>query len=124
MAKINHCLTYHILVTSSFSAAFVVPSRVRCIAVVGVLSWLSLFIFHYIFPDGEIFATQNLLLHEVQSYDIILSADDSFNTVSSPLLTITLTGMNNSFYYTISLPFMIQVGQLSVSGEGMRTRTN
>ena len=36
MAKINHFLTEHILVTS-FSNAFVVRSRVRYIAVTGVL---------------------------------------------------------------------------------------
>ena len=40
MAKINHLLTENILVTSSFSTAFVVPSRVRCIAVTGV--WMGM----------------------------------------------------------------------------------
>ena len=37
MVKISHILTEDILVTSSFSTAFVVPSHVRCIAVTGVI---------------------------------------------------------------------------------------
>ena len=38
MAKINHFLSEHILVTSSFSTVFIVPSRVCCITVTCVWS--------------------------------------------------------------------------------------
>ena len=37
MAKINHFLSEHILVTSSFSTVFIVPSRVHCIAVTSMI---------------------------------------------------------------------------------------